>query len=871
MVRLLVAALCLLANGAFAQDADAPQRVEVVGSRIPRIDAETALPVQVVTREEIARSGVGNVEELLDRVSANAGGHHEAMGLGDADTPGFSGASLRGLGTGETLVLLNGRRLANYAFTSTSGPGVDLHVIPLAAIERVEILKDGASALYGSDAIAGVINFVTRQDYAGVDLDLGQTVAQHGGGARHRASLAGGIGDAAREGYNVFGVIDLRANEGLRALQRPYSATSWRPELGLENTSLASWPANIVLQAGGRTIRVNPAAPACTPQTVLRNGTTCSFDAAQTMVVVAPERQATALGRGTLRVADDTEAYAEVLAATDRILYTASPSPGMASGTASEASFVLPATSPYYPAGMGLSGDLTLLYRTVPLGGRRSEVRSDNLRALAGMRSRLGAWDVDAAASLNDSRSRETYLSGFVDAARLSAALATGQVNPFGPSGAAGAALLEATQIHGPSREAIGRTQSADLHATRETVDLPGGPLGLAVGAEARRETLADWQFAITGDVVGGGQSPPKTGGRRVQAAFVELAMPWVKGLELQAAARIDHYSDFGTAINPKLAIRVQPAREWLLRASIGRGFRAPSVPELYTQQTSSLVMLQDADSNPIGDPERCPFTHADSDCALQVQSVTGGNPALRPQRSAQANVGIVLESASGWHASLDWWSVDIRDLIGPPDGDDIANDLPRYDGSYVLRGPVDPNYPDLPGPITQVVTINENLGNWRVNGADLGVALRPVATALGKFSLQLDATVVRRARQVPTEGHVADRIGRLVPRSQYVASVNLDRGAWSTTLSQRFRQGYVDQNQLPDGSTRRVGSYRMWDGQLGWAWSRDVQWTLGVHNLFDAAPPFTNSDAQFQAGYDPSYADPLGRTFTLGLRVAWR
>ena len=867
MRRLLAPILGLLAGAACAQEPESPQRVEIVGSHVPRIDAETALPVQVISRDEIVRSGVASVEELLDRVSANFGGQHEAMGLGNADTPGLSGASLRGFGTGETLVLLNGRRLANYAFTGTAGPGVDLHVIPLAAIRRVEILKDGASALYGSDAIAGVINFVTRQDYSGVELDLGHGATEHGGGGRSHASLAGGLGDAARDGFNVFGVLDVRDQQPLRAVDRPYTSTGYRPELGLVNISPVSWPANVQLTPDGRTL-VNPAAPACTPETVRRDNA-CAFDAAKTMYLIAPSRQVDGLARGTLRLPGEGQAYAELLASASRIRYHSSPSPAFPSAAESAADFFLPETSPYYPAGLGLSGNLTLGYRAVPLGGRVSEVRSDNLRALAGLRYRIGEWDLDGALSVNDSRASERYVSGFLDAGRLSAALASGLVNPFGASGPEGDALLEATQIHGKSREAIGRTHAADLRMARELLEMPGGPMALATGLEARRESLHDRQEPIVADVIGGAPSAPKQGRRSAQAAFLELVTPLLKGLEVQTAARIDRYSDFGSSLNPKIAVRLQPRREWLVRASIGRGFRAPSLPELFTQQTSGLTDVFDGDT-PVPDPARCPATKLASDCALTVRSTGGGNPALRPQHSTQANAGFVIESAQRWQASVDYWRIAVRDIIGTLNFDDIVADIPRYEGRNVIRGPVDPAFPGLPGPIVEVLTINQNLGDWRVDGVDLALSMQPVRTALGSFSAQLDATWVHRARQNIDQGNALDLIGRLVPRSQVVASASLDRGAWSATLSQHFRRGYVDANLLPDGSTRRVAAYRMWDGQLGYAWSRDVHWTLGVHNLFDTAPPFTNSDAQFQVGYDPIYADPLGRTWNVGLRVAW-
>ena len=864
---LLAAALGLLAASAPAQDdRGEPQRVEIVGSRIPRLAAEEAVPVQIITRAEIARSGVDNVEQLLDRVSANFGGHHEAMGLGDGDTPGLSAASLRGFGNGETLVLLNGRRLANYAFTSTSGPAVDLHAIPLAAIDRVEILKDGASALYGSDAIAGVINFVTRQDYSGAEIALGSSATEHGGGGNSHASAAGGLGDAARDGFNLFGVLDLREARTLRAAQRPFTSTGYRPELGLKSTSPVAWPANIRMPGDGRPIVISPFTADCPAQTVLRDRS-CAFDSVNALTLEAPSRQVDALGRGTLRLPDDAEAYAEVLAATNTIQYRIAPSPGVPG----VAPYVLPATSPYYPTGLGLTGDLTLAYRTAPLGGRRSEVRSDNLRVLAGLRWRMGPWDMDSAASLNATRARERYLSGYIDSARLSAALATGLVNPFGPSGPEGDALLRDTVIGGNSRDAVGRTQQLDLRASRELVALVGGPMAVALGVEGRHETLRDSEKPVAAEIVGATPAAPKQGARSAQAAFVELVTPFAKGFEVQAAARLDHYSDFGAALNPKLAIRLQPAAEWLLRASIGRGFRAPSLPELYTQQVSSLEYVLDDNDNPIGDPLRCPVTKAPADCQPQVQAVSGGNPALRPQHSAQSNAGIVFASTHGWMASLDWWRIDIHDIIGNLDFFTITNDLLRYDGRNVVRGPVAPAYPDLPGPILDVLTINQNLGDWRVDGFDLAIATQPARTGLGMLSAQVDATVVRRARQNLLQATEINLVGRLVPRFQVRWGVNLDQGAWSATVSQRLRAGYVDEFTLPDGSTRRVATYRMWDGQLGYAWSRDVQLTLGVHNLLDSTPPFTNSTVQFQAGFDPAYADPDGRTWTLGLRVAWR
>ena len=200
---------------------------------------------------------------------------------------------LRGLGSATTLVLLNGRRLANYAFSATD-IGVDLHTIPLGAIDRVEILKDGASALYGSDAIAGVINFVTRSDFQGVELSAHAGTSEAGGGSRTRAVLSGGIGEAAKDGYNVFAVVDHQRSGELAARDRSFSSTSYRPLDGLNRTSNSTFPGNI--SASNRQFK-NPAAPACTDLTVFTRGG-CAYDYARQADDLAPSEQTSALARG---------------------------------------------------------------------------------------------------------------------------------------------------------------------------------------------------------------------------------------------------------------------------------------------------------------------------------------------------------------------------------------------------------------------------------------------------------------------------------------------------------------------------------------------------------------------------------------------
>src|SRR3954452_4786556 len=192
--RTVAAGVIVISTSALADEPAELARVEVVGSRVPRLDGETALPVQIIRREEIERSGVATTEALLKLVSANFGGTVEATGTAFSGISGLSSASLRGLGGARTLVMLNGRRIENYAFRGRFSGAVDLHAIPLAAIERVEVLKDGASALYGSDAIGGVINFVTRREFTGAEVSGSYSKTEEGAANSGRGTLTAGTG-----------------------------------------------------------------------------------------------------------------------------------------------------------------------------------------------------------------------------------------------------------------------------------------------------------------------------------------------------------------------------------------------------------------------------------------------------------------------------------------------------------------------------------------------------------------------------------------------------------------------------------------------------------------------------------------------------
>lgn len=843
------------------------EKVEVTGSRIRRIEGETALPVQIIGREQIERSGAQTVEELLGLISANFGNFKEALSIGDESRPGFSGASLRGLGDKATLVLLDGRRLSNYALSNEAGIGVDLHTIPLEAVERVEVLKDGASAIYGTDAIAGVINFILKKDYRGAEVSLYRGDSQAGGGGRSRATATLGIGDLAGDRYNVLAIVDYQKNDALAGRERSFAATGYRPGDNIDSTNSSSFPANIPFGRGFK----NPAAPGCTDATVFKRGG-CFLDTSKLIDILPPSEQSNVLARGTLQVAADHRLYAELLYTRNRSRFSIAPTP-INVVTNNGMPITLPATSPFYPQGLGLSGDLVgIRYRTVPLGPRINQSLSQNERALVGLKGVLAGWDYDAAFVFNKSNATSEYASGYVSVNRIMDAFSSGLINPFGDSGPAGDALLRSTEVRGRSRLATGITRGIDARASREIVALAAGPLAVALGVEARRESLTDVIEDIAFDTVGGVSRPPTSGTRSVEAAFTEFSVPIQRGLDAQLALRADRYSDFGTTVNPKVSLRWQPVRALLLRGAYGRGFRAPSLPELFTAQTTALFPTGLFG----GDPVRCPVTGLDSDCDNLINARFGGNPKLKPERSEQASAGIVFEPVSGVSASVDFWKIRLSNTIQVLAPDFVFDNAATYEGKNIIRGPVDPAFPSLPGPITELVTLNENFGTTRTRGIDIELAYRSNLTPFGRFSARLNGTYIQEFKIQPAGADAANFRAAYVnafvaPRWQHYLALGWEFGSWNMTLGETLQSGYADARPDVNGKSRHVGNYEVWDAQVAYSGFKNVNLAAGVKNQFDRAPPFSNQLYNFQLGYNPMIADPRGRFWYVRVAVRFR
>jgi iron complex outermembrane recepter protein len=883
-----------VAGAALAQQPPEDERhaikVEVTGSNIRRPDTDSALPVQILTREDILRSGAATSAELLSKVSANILGFNDQVSIGEFARPGLSSANLRGIGDGSTLVLLNGRRIANYAF---SGGAVDLNAIPLTAIDRVEILKDGASAIYGTDAIAGVVNFILRKDFEGFEATGHGAWTEHGGADQRQAIVSAGYGDLSTDRFNVFATISYRKEDALRAVDRPFSRTGYIPAEGINQLSGASFPANIQLPSGRL---VNPAVatgcapPASIPATLPGSPVpVCGYDFPGTIDIIPPVERTGAVARATFQVDADNQLFAEANYAYNRFVLRNSPAAVFQGPGISSVPVAYPATGPYYPtefaAANGISGDVNLRYRTVPLGLETDATDTKAWRGIAGAEGAVWGWSYGTAITYSENRQTDRLVSGYVSLQRFIPALAGGLINPFGPSGAEGDALLASTQIVGDQHHAKASTLDFDVKASKEIYALPGGPLAIAFGGEARRERLDNVysQAWTSGDILGVGSNQQSTSGARtVEALFVEASVPVVKGFEAQIAARYDHYGDFGDTTNPKIALRWQPARSLLLRTSWGTGFRAPTLYDLFTP-----VSYGGSPSADQRDPLRCPITHLPADCPgaflNSFRTASGGNPSLRPEESEQFNAGIVWEPVTGLSLSSDYWKINKRDVIAALNTAVVFGQFDRYAQTNIIRGPVDPNFPDLPGPIETVVLTNQNLGNLRTSGIDVDVKWRGPVTSIGAFGLGLDATYVLTWAEQLDGIHYMSSLARNgfgiigpVPRWKHYATLNWDYGHWGATLAQTYQSGYVDANVDRTGrplavAPRSVGSYEVWDLQERYSGFQNTTIALGVKNVMDRAPPFSNQTFTRQIGYDPKYADPRGRIFYARLTYTFK
>ena len=881
----------VIAGGAaFAQQADqAPvklERVEVTGSAIKRIDVETALPVTVLKFDDLKKEGVVTVEQVLNLVAGNQSLQGASQSVG-ASTGGASFASLRGLGQNKTLILLNGRRIANNSF---DGSAPDLNMIPFAALERVEVLRDGASSLYGTDAIGGVINFITKKDMTGGSISLGADSPQHPGGKSANANVGFGFGDLAKDRYNVMGFVDFQKQDAIPAAQRPFGSTGLLPARGISKSSGTPDPANYSqTSADGLTTlgSSNPSAPNCNAPFGFSKGTKCRYDYTRWVDLIPDTQRTSAMLSGTLALTDDTQLNAEyfitqgtnktVIAPVPYAALTMNPGTPFFPGngiTPAPTSFVIDPTLP-----------INVQWRTGSLGGRADSSDNTQQRFVLSLTGAAVGWDYAAGAAYNKNHVVDKLTGGYSNGNIITAGVLDGTLNPFGAQTAAGAAVLNGALATGTLLTGDGSVSSLDAHASRELSDWLGAgrAAAVAVGVDVRHE---DFSFranpAFAAEVVASTGVDPHTdsaGTRNVFGAYAELNVPITKKLEVTGAVRYDKYSDFGSTVNPKVSFRFQPMDEVLFRGSASTGFRAPSLydlhaPLIYTNTPNAWDdPLAGCDAN--GNPTTPGF--APTACGQQFMGASDGNPNLKPEKSKNLTFGLVLEPVKDLTVGLDFWWVRLTDAIGFLPDTTIFGDPAKFASLFVRNssGQLSFDGTQCPGAnCGYVLQQQNNLGGINTNGIDLSATYRLRTADVGTFNFTLNGTYVSKYEyQTDPSSPWIQNVGIYsgngpIFRWQHTANVQWNFGAFGLGLTNRYKAGYLDQNDPTQVAAcclnNHVGTYSLWDVNGSWAVTKALSVVVGVRNVLDTDPPFSNQGATFQTGYDPRFTDPTGRAYYL-------
>jgi len=822
-------------------------RVNVTGSNIRVSEKEGASAVQVITAKELKASGKTSVSDVLRAISANSGNSYNEQYTGSFSA-GTSGLSLRGIGQQNTLILVNGRRVASYATAQDlQQTFVDLNSLPMAAVQRIEVLKDGASSVYGSDAVAGVVNIILYKEFTGTDITAQWGGSTQGTGQHEKsAALQTGFGKLEEDGYSLVFSVDAQQRDKLQQ-----SDVAWlrdadfrkqqRGSLGWNVTNYAGADPTQTLGGVRRPLQLVPYS-AINPDGA---GQVLAYNPSPYETLIPGIERIHSSLRGTVKLNADTEAYVDLLHSYSRADQTFSAPLTVSSSLRAwnngtkrldTIPVVLPVGHPNNPGATPLPFTATLF----DLGPRLKQDKVTFYRALAGAKGTLAGWDWDAAVGHSSSKLEET-VQNFVNRYEFQKVLADGSYNFFDQSKNSEAVRnrLRLSTL----RPAESTLDTLDFSAAKDIWNLPAGPLGFAAGAQWRREKM-DSQTSTA--VLSGTELRPALniieGSRSVSALFAEFNVPVVKNLSVNVAGRADHYSDFGNAFSPKASARYQAAPWLLVRGTVSRAFRAPSLPEITDSTAVSYTGVIDP---------RDPLTPT---LSRGVTVITIANPALRPERSKNLNLGVVVSPTSSSSIGLDYYRIRQEGVIGTESATTtLDNELTSPE--KVSRG--------ADGRITTLYRQFRNQGQRDVSGIDLDLRQRFVDQDWGKLTLagQL-SRVLRFAEPLSdgaplTNGAGTNYFGS-IPKWRGVTSATWEQGKWSSTLTWNYVGSYAQQQHLDES----VAAFSTFDVTSSWQVTPKANVTFIVQNLANKRAPWDYS----ASGFDYTQADPRGRFASLKL-----
>lgn len=858
-------ALAVASNGPIdaSTDADMPaggaQKVEITGSRLRRIDGDTALPVNVYSAQEIERSGQPSLGRFLSSLNEVSMGQGE--GSFSSNTQGQGNVQLRGLPLGSTLVLINGRRIQ--AVGSSAGNFFNLNLVPLAAVERVEVVPVGSSAVYGGDALAGVVNVILKKAIDGQTFNLRLTSGTGFGDGGFSVGT-GGRGDSGA--WMVIGSLNTATPLAMEergffrdADYRRYGGPDARVRNCSPGTVTSTTGANLPgLNASFAAIPVTPAGQPLTIQSFVATAgqaNLCAGLAANGATALVHGNDTLSLhASGQRHWAGGLETFGELTHVRDQV---------RAEGLGLNINnIVVPASNPNNPFGVAVR----VTARLGSENGREAYTRDTHFtRLLLGLRGGAGSWDYEASASVSRDAGDRVLVNNTVNTTARTAALAStsanASLNPFATGRAASDDVLRGIWSD-TVRENFGRKELVGGFARGPVLDLPAGTVDTIVGAEAARDGYDTIQRPSVYETT-----------RRTEAAYAELRLPLLRGraegqrdwtlAALTLAGRGDRYSDFGSATTYQAGLELRPTRSLLVRGSAATSFKPPTL--LQSNVNESIFTIDPAN---VTDPRR------------GNERVTGGewvrttNRDLQPETGKAYALGATWEpsAAGGTRLGVTAWRVRIDELIGillPQ----VVIDNEALFPQFVVRGP-DVN--GQPGRITRLIWAESNFGYVQTSGIDFELN-HTVSTSVGRWALGASATrTTDYAVSIAPGVAASDRVGQRfadfwAPTWKGRLSLAWDRGAWGAGFTSRYVAAYKD-----NGTPART---------LGGGWVHDLSGridlkrlgfdlgpakaaalSLSVVNAGNRLPEFAN-DSPY---YDPTQADWRGRYASVRFSLDW-
>jgi iron complex outermembrane receptor protein len=915
---LLVLALVSHANA--ADPSNELSEVVVTGSRIPAQLSTSLVPVIVLDRADLERGNPASVGEILQSLPVNTGSPLNTHVNNGGD--GSERIDLRGLGPQRTLVLLNGRRFLNGGIGADSS--VDLTSIPVAMIDRVEVLTSDATAIYGADAVAGVVNIITRNKFHGLELSANESRTSHDDGGVTRGQLLAGT-ELFSAGEVQLGV-DYIKQLGVKLDRRSYSALPLQflePGAPPQYLGSGSTPYGLIAVPEGNSLgldpgryRLLPGAAAQSASDYARFTEADTFNTEPYNYSQTPSQRTSAWLQGSLRLTEQTTLFIDGLGSFRNSSQRLAPTPyfsELAGATLLEdGSMGIPANNYYNPFGVDLPA---VRRRFVEIDNRSFEEDVHLWRAVGGLRGSLQSWHWETYAGYSQSRAT-TRENGLVSLARLLPAIgpsgvdAAGQIvcGAPGPDGVVPAASIlpgcvpvdlfhgpgsitpdQVSYLQEPLRDRGSNSQLLlNLNAEGNWGFISGRPISWSTGLSYRRETgRYEYDPLRASGVVGQLQADVPGGAFNAKEAYAETRMtllhdlPVVQQLELSGGVRYSDFSNFGRHSAWQSGLRWQPLRNISVRASYATGYRAPSIAELYQVQVASL-------SNELSDPcGNDPSPAQRANCAARgvpggsyVQDIntgfttlSGGNTKLEPERSRSFNAGIDLHWDRGLagRAGIGFFRTVVTGFVSAAAVSTLLSEC-ADDNLDAACNRITRN---ADGSLQRVLAMEQNFGRMTVRGLDFTVNAE-ATTAAGRFQAGLLSTYLMHRDKQPFDGSIvlhdagkldADEL-KAYPHWRGLAHLDWQLGAWRAAYAVQIIGTFTEPVFFDDGpSTHSVTTVVYHDIEGGYDFAPAIQLRIGIDNLTDKDPPYVDNHSD--ANTDAATYRLLGRTYYARVRFA--